>query len=48
MAVKLTHLKLIYGNAGAREKFEELATHLIRSERPDVERIRIVRGDGGI
>jgi len=48
MAIKLTHLQLIYGPAGAREKFEELAVHLIRSERPEVERIRIVRGDGGI
>jgi hypothetical protein len=48
MAVKLTHLQLIYGVAGAREKFEELIAHLIRSERPDTERIRIVRGDGGI
>lgn len=48
MALKLTHLQLIYGAAGAREKFEELAAHLIRSERPDTERIRIVHGDGGI
>jgi hypothetical protein len=48
MAVKLTDLQLIYGVAGAREKFEDLAVHLIKSERPDVERIRIVRGDGGI
>jgi hypothetical protein len=48
MAVKLTHLQLIYGVAGAREKFEELIAHLIRSERPDTERIRIARGDGGI
>lgn len=48
MAVKLTHLQLIYGVAGAREKFEDLVIHLIRSERPDTERVRIVRGDGGI
>lgn len=48
MAEKLIHLKLIYGDAGAREKFEELTAHLIRSERPNVERVRIVRGDGGI
>lgn len=48
MAVKLTHLQLIYGVAGAREKFEELTAHLIRSEHSDAERIRIVRGDGGI
>ncbi len=48
MEVKLTHLQLVYGVAGAREKFEELTAHLIRSERPDAERVRVVRGDGGI
>jgi hypothetical protein len=48
MAVKLTHLQLIYGVAGARENFEDLTVQLIRSERPDAERVRIVRGDGGI
>jgi hypothetical protein len=48
MAIKLSHLQLIYGLAGAREKFEELTAHLIRSESPGTERIRIVRGDGGI
>jgi hypothetical protein len=48
MVVKFTDLQLIYGQAGAREKFEELAAHLIRSERPDVERLRIVHGDSGI
>jgi hypothetical protein len=48
MAVKLTHLLLLYGTAGAREQFENLVVQLIRSERPDAQRIRIVRGDGGI
>ena len=48
MPVKLTHLQLIYGVAGAREQFEELVVHLIRAEHPDVDRVRIVRGDGGI
>jgi len=48
MAVKLTDLQLIYGAAGARDKFEDLAVHLIRSERPVAEWVRIVRGDGGI
>lgn len=48
MAVKLTHLQLIYGVAGAREKFEELTVQLLHSQYPDVERIRIIRGDGGI
>jgi hypothetical protein len=48
MVAKLTDLQLIYGLAGAREKFEELTVHLIRSENPEAERVRIVRGDGGI
>jgi hypothetical protein len=48
MSAKLTHLSLIYGDAGARDKFQDLVVHLIRSERPDVAGIRIVRGDGGI
>jgi hypothetical protein len=48
MAVKLTHLQLIYGVAGAREKFEELVGHLIHSERTDINRVRVFRGDGGI
>jgi hypothetical protein len=48
MVTKLAYLQLIYGVAGAREKFEDLAVHPIRSERPDAERVRIVRGDGGI
>jgi hypothetical protein len=48
MAVKIAHLQLIYGVAGAREKFEDLIVQLIRSECPDVDRVRIVRGDGGV
>ena len=48
MAAKLTDLQLIYGIAGAREKFEELCTHLLREEHPQVNRIRVVFGDGGI
>jgi len=48
MVVKLIHLQQVYGAAGAREKFEELTAHLIRAECPDAERIRVVRGDGGI
>ncbi len=48
MAAKIAHLQLIYGVAGAREKFEDLVVQLIRSERPDVDRVRMVRGDGGI
>ncbi len=41
MVAKMTHLQLHYGLAGAREKFEELTAHLVRSQRPDAERIRI-------
>lgn len=48
MPVNLSQLELLYGKAGAREKFEELAIHLIRSQHPNVERTRIVHGDGGI
>jgi hypothetical protein len=48
MSVKLTHLQLIYGIAGAREQFEDLTIQLIRSVRPKAETIRIVKGDGGI
>ena len=48
MSVKLTHLQLIYGIAGAREQFEDLTIQLIRSVRSKAETIRIVKGDGGI
>jgi hypothetical protein len=34
--------------AGAREKFEDMATQLIHVERPDSQRVRIVTGDGGL
>ncbi|MBX7105119.1 MAG: hypothetical protein K1X57_13620 [Gemmataceae bacterium] len=48
MVVKFTHLPLLYGDPGARGVFEEIVVHLVRCERPDTERVRIVRGDGGI
>lgn len=48
MAVKLTHLQILWGLAGAREKFEEMANQLIHAERPDSQRVRIVKGDGGL
>lgn len=48
MAVKLTDLQLLWGIAGAREKFEELVTQLIFSELPGANRIRVAKGDGGI
>ncbi len=46
--VSLRHLEILYGVAGAREKFEEMTVHLIHSQHPTAERVRIVRGDGGI
>jgi len=48
MAVKLINLQLIYGVAGAREKFEELAAQLVKAEQPAADKVRINRGDSGI
>jgi hypothetical protein len=48
MAVKLIDLQLIYGVAGAREKFEDLVTQLIKGEHPGADKVRVVQGDGGI
>jgi len=48
VSVNLRHLEIIYGIAGAREKFEEMMGHLIRSQHSDASRVRIVVGDGGI
>lgn len=48
MAVKLANLQILWGVAGAREKFEDMVSQLIHVERPDSKRIRIVKGDGGL
>lgn len=48
MAVKLANLQILWGKAGAREKFEDMVTQLIHVERPDSKRIRIVKGDSGL
>jgi hypothetical protein len=48
MAVKLIDLQLIYGVAGAQEKFEQLVTQLVKGEYPSATKVRTVRGDGGI
>lgn len=48
MAVKLIDLQLIYGVAGAQEKFEQLVTHLVKAEYPSATQVRTVQGDGGI
>ena len=38
MAIKLIDLQLIYGVAGAREKFEDLASQLVKSEQPNADK----------
>jgi hypothetical protein len=48
MAVKLIDLQIIYGLAGAREKFEDLAFDVIKSEEPRALKVRVSQGDGGI
>ncbi len=48
MAVKLIDLQLLYGIAGARDKFEDLCAKLVRSELPTATSIRVHRGDGGV
>jgi hypothetical protein len=48
MAVKLIDLQLIYGVAGAREKFEDLVAQLVKGEQPKADKVRIMQGDGGI
>lgn len=48
MAVKLIDLQLLYGIAGARDKFEDLCAKLVRSESPTATGIRVHRGDGGV
>jgi hypothetical protein len=48
MSVSLRNFEILYGVAGAREKFEEMTTHLIRSQHPAAERVRMHASDGGI
>lgn len=48
MAIKLTHLQLHWGLAGARDKFEDMMTQLIHVERPDSQSFRVVKGDAGL
>jgi hypothetical protein len=48
LSLKLANLQILWGVAGAREKFEDMVSQLIHVERPDSQRIRIVRGDGGL
>src|SRR5258708_21627650 len=48
MSVRFLDLQLIYGVAGAREKFEQLCAQLIRYKFPKTKGIRVHQGDGGI
>jgi hypothetical protein len=48
MAVKLIDLQVIYGIAGAREQFEDLASQLVLSVDPRADKVREKQGDGGI
>src|ERR1700687_4420776 len=48
MSVDLRHLEILYGLIGAREKFEDMTVQLIRTEHRSADRIRVLRGDGGI
>ncbi len=48
MTVKLIDLQIIYGLAGAREKFEDLAFDIIKAEEPTAQKVRVSQGDGGI
>jgi len=48
LAIKLANLQTLWGMAGAREKFEDMVSQLIHVEKPNSQRIRIVKGDGGL
>jgi hypothetical protein len=48
VAVKLIDLQLIYGVAGAREHFDDLASQLVMGELDGAKKIQVKRGDGGI
>jgi hypothetical protein len=48
MSFSLDHLTILYGLAGAREKFEHLVTLLVKAEHPDARGIRVSTGDGGV
>ncbi len=48
MAVRLLDLQLLYGVAGARERFEQLCADLITTEYSDAKGVRCEPGDGGV
>src|SRR4051812_5211207 len=48
MSIELKHLQVLYGLIGARDKFEQLCSLLIKGEHPDAISIRVYKGDGGV
>jgi hypothetical protein len=48
MAIELKHLQIIYGIDGARAKWEQMCSLLIKGEHPDSRSIRVYKGDGGV
>lgn len=48
MPIRILDLQLIYGVAGAREKFEAMVKALILSEYPEARGIHVSKGDRGI
>tara|TARA_R110002096_G_scaffold244112_2_gene436351 strand:+ start:102 stop:1412 length:1311 start_codon:yes stop_codon:yes gene_type:complete len=48
LSVQLLDLQLIYGVAGARQKFEDLTSDLVQSENQSGRKVRLSRGDAGI
>ncbi|WP_143393037.1 hypothetical protein [Fimbriiglobus ruber] len=48
MPINIRHLEIYYGIIGARDKFEEMANHLIGSEIDGIQKVRVHRGDSGI
>jgi hypothetical protein len=48
MALRLLDLQLIYGVAGARERFEQLCKDLISAEFSGAKAVRCAPGDGGV
>lgn len=48
MAIELKHLQVIYGIEGARAKWEQMCSLLVKGEHPDSRSIRVYSGDGGV
>lgn len=48
MAIELKHLQILYGTVGARDKFEQMCSLLVKGECPSARAIRVYKGDGGV